>query len=238
MFICVMVAKAIIHRGRPEVFEKMVLDCAKNVRLTKTATKLFLYYAGCKNGFRPSIMEIEKVTGIFSKSISTYRKQLISRGLIGYGEEFGNMLVVDWRRIRSFAILDCPLEYDKKNPEKYFFPVSEAKHLAKDRRNSKKTLLERGRMYKLPGVDEKKDVFLHFFGNLTEKDYVDLVTSFPGYDRGQQKKLLSDAMYGKYINLKSFRFPAMDSYDYTADEQAGYKNMIDYLKSAPQGLPF
>ena len=230
--------KAIVHRGKPENYEQMVFDCAKNVRLTKRAERLLIYYAGCMNGFRPALSVISKKTGIPSNQISDTRKMLISHGLIGYGEEFGNMLVVDWNRIRAFAMLKKPLVYQKKNSENYFSPVQESGRASKEKRASKKSLFERGKKYKIPGVDEKKDLFLQFFGNMTEQEYMELVTSFPEYDRNKQRRLMSDAEYAKHIDIKAFRPNAYKEHTYTKEEQEQYDRNLAFMKSAPQLLPF
>ena len=233
-----MKAKAIIHRDKPENYEQMVFDCAKNVRLTKRATKLLVYYAGCKNGFKPAGKTIEDETGISAGNVRIVRSELFNHGLIGYGEEFGNMLVVDWNRIRAFAMLKKPLVYQKKNSENYFSPVQESGRASKEKRASKKSLLERGKKYKIPGVEEKKDVFLQFFGNMTEQEYMELVTSFPGYDRSKQRRLMSDAEYAKHIDIKAFRPNAYKEHTYTKEEQEQYDRNLAFMKSAPQLLPF
>lgn len=230
--------KRIIHRGKPENYEQMVLDCAKNVRLNKRASKLLMYYAGCRNGNKPILSEIEKETDIASNKISSVRQELINHGLIGYGEEFGNMLIIDWNRIRAFAMLEQPLVYDKKNPEKYFSVVREIGRASKEKRASKKSLLERGKRYKIPAIDEKKDMFLQFFGNMNEQEYTELVTSFPGYDRSRQKNLLSDNEYAKYINTKAFRPNSYKEHTYTKEETAQYERNLAFMKAAPQELPF
>lgn len=230
--------KTIVHRGKPEDYEQMVLDCAKNVRLTKNATRLLVYYAERSNGFKPALAEIERATGIFGKSISTYRKQLITHGLIGYGEDFGNMLVVDWNRIHIFAMLERPLDFEKKNSENYFSVVQESYRAAMERRDSKKSLLERGKRYKISGIDEKKDLFLQLFGGMTEREYVDLVTSFPEYDVKKQKRLLSDAEYAKRVNTKIFHQSVCEECKYSKEDQEQYEKNIVLLKSAPQLLPF
>lgn len=233
-----MKVKAVIHRGKPDNYEQMILDCAKSVRLNKRATKLLMYYAGCKNGFRPALSEQEKKTGIKSDVISRIRKELINHGLIGYGKEFEDFIVVDWNRIRAFAMLEQPLVYDKKNPEKYFSVVREIGRASKEKRASKKSLLERGKRYKIPAIDEKKDMFLQFFGNMNEQEYTELVTSFPGYDRSRQKNLLSDNEYVKYINTKAFRPNSCKEHTYTKEETARYERNLAFMKAAPQELPF
>lgn len=233
-----MKVKAIVHRGKPENYEQMILDCARNVRLNKRATKLLMYYAGCKNGCKPALSTVSKETGIASNLISAVRKELINHGLVGYGEEFGNMLVMDWNRIRIFAMLKKPLVYPKKNSENYFSPVQESGRASKEKRASKKSLLERGKKYKIPGVDEKKDLFLQFFGNMTEQEYMELVTSFPEYDRSKQRRLMSDAEYAKHIDIKAFRPNAYKEHTYTKEEQEQYDRNLAFMKSAPQLLPF
>lgn len=230
-------AKAIVHRGKPEHYEQMVIDCARNVKLTKRGTKLLMYYAGCKNGFKPAGTTIEHDTGISAGNMRTIRKELINRGLIGYGDEFGNMLIVDWSRIRAFAALDKPLIFEKKHSEKYFAAVRENKRAAKEKRASKKRLLERGGQYKILGVDEKKDKFLQFFGNMNEQEYIELVTSFPEYDRSKQRKLMSDVEYAKYIDVKAFR-PGAGDYLYFYEEAERCEGIISYLEIASQELPF
>lgn len=233
-----MKVKAIVHRGKPENYEQMILDCARNVRLNKRATKLLMYYAGCKNGCKPALSTVSKETGIASNLISAVRKELINHGLVGYGEEFGNMLVMDWNRIRIFAMLEKPLVYQKKNSENYFSPVQESGRASKEKRASKKSLLERGKKYKIAGVDEKKDLFLQFFGNMTEQEYTELVTSFPGYDRNKQRWLMTDAEYAKHIDIKAFRPNAYQEHTYTKEEQEQYDRNLAFMKSAPQILPF
>ena len=232
-----MKVKAIVHRGKPENYEQMILDCARNVRLNKRATKLLMYYAGCKNGCKPALSTVSKETGIASNLISAVRKELINHGLVGYGEEFGNMLVMDWNRIRIFAMLEKPLVYQKKNSENYFSPVQESGRASKEKRASKKSLLERGKKYKIAGVDEKKDLFLQFFGNMTEQEYTELVTSFPGYDRNKQRWLMTDAEYAKHIDIKAFRPNAYQEHTYTKEEQEQYDRNLAFMKSAPQILP-
>lgn len=231
-------AKVIIHQKKPDNYEQMVLDCAKNVRLTKRATKLLMYYAGCKSGFRPSGVIIERETGISAGHMRTVRAELYKHGIIGYGEEFGDRIVVDWNRIRIFAMLGHPLDYDKKNPERFFSFVHASKDAARGKRNGKKTLLERGKRFKIPGVDEKKDVFLQFYGNMTEQEYVDLVRAFPEYGRNKQRCLMSDAEYAKHIDIKAFRPNAYQEHTYTKEEQEQYEKNLAFMKAALHILPF
>lgn len=111
----------ITHRGgRPENWQDVVALCCKNVKLTKTASKLMFYYAGCMRGFRPALSLIEKQTGIYGKSVSRYRQQLVDHGLIGYGVGFCGMLIIDWNHIQYYANLDSPMKYDKKHIDGVF----------------------------------------------------------------------------------------------------------------------
>ena len=99
-------------------------------------------------------------------------------------------------------------------------------------------MLERGRRYKIPGIDEKKDLFLQLFGSMTEREYVDLVTSFPEYDIRKQKRLLSDAEYAKRVNTKILHQSVCEECKYSKEDQEQYEKNIALLKSAPQLLPF
>lgn len=235
-----MKAKSILHRGKgkAENHEQVIIDCAKNLRLTKNAIKLLKYYAICNNGFSPALETIDKTINIGKKNISSYRRELVNHGIIGYGEEFGDRIVVDWNRIRIFAMLGHPLDYDKKNPERFFSFVHSSKDAARGKRNGKKTLLERGKRFKIPGVDEKKDVFLQFYGNMTEQEYVDLVRAFPEYGRNKQRCLMSDAEYAKHIDIKAFRPNAYQEHTYTKEEQEQYEKNLAFMKAALHILPF
>ena len=64
------------------------------------------YYAAQATGFRPSMSCIDEATGIGAKNISTYRKHLVDKGFIGYD---GNIILIDWVRIRGFASMDRKL---------------------------------------------------------------------------------------------------------------------------------
>lgn len=229
---------AIIHRNKPENYEQMASDAASNLKLTKRATKLLMYYAGCKNGFKPSLSAIDNNTGVGVKNITIIRKELVNHGVVGFGEQYGHATVIDWNRIRDFARLEKPLEYEKKNSEKYFSAVQAKGATAKRKRFDSKSLLIRGRQYRIPGVDEKNDLFLQFFGNMNEQEYTDLITSFPEYDRNKQTRLISDYEYAKYFNSKVSPLYVGHDITLTKAEMEQYEKNIDFMKNAPHKLPF
>ncbi|MBR2824584.1 MAG: hypothetical protein IKE24_12980 [Clostridia bacterium] len=95
---------------------EMIDDAARNTHLGKRATALLKYYAGCGNGFRPALVEIQKHTGIASKKISEIRKELVDRAMISYKSQKG--ITIDWDTIQTLAGLPEPL---KMRGKKYSF---------------------------------------------------------------------------------------------------------------------
>ena len=96
-------APQILHSGeRSAYWLQMVQDCSRNLRLSGTEKKLFVYYCDQANGFRPSLAKITDKTGLRSNKISAVRASLCQKGLLVYD---GDSIIIDWFRIRNFAML-------------------------------------------------------------------------------------------------------------------------------------
>ena len=81
----------------------MVADCAKAMHLAKGSHKVLAFYARCGNSFRPAVQKIMDETGLSKSQILRDREELVRKGIIAVTSD---KIIVDWNRIRSFAMLD------------------------------------------------------------------------------------------------------------------------------------
>ncbi len=172
----------IIHRDKPEKTYQMLRDASRNVGLSKRAVELLRFYASCKSGFRPSTSYIEHKTGIKYRNISYVRSELAERGIIGYGDEFRNMIVVDWNRIKVFASLSDKLIYDKDRASDYFSPVreysTEAIEIRLYYRTKIKDAYPKIKIVNEPVISNKEKKYWQYIENLTPYECVNHVKSF------------------------------------------------------------
>lgn len=172
----------IIHRDKPEKPHRMLKDACINIGLSKRAVTLLKFYASCKSGFRPSTSYIEAKTEIKYRNISYVRSELAERGIIGYGDEFRNMIVVDWSRIKVFAGLPEKLTYDKNRASDYFAPVREYRAEAKENKLYYHTKIRDAypkiRIIDEPIISKKEEKYWQYYESLTPYEYVSLVKSF------------------------------------------------------------
>lgn len=150
----------IMHIGRrPENWAEMVADMAANTRLGERGQKLMLYYAGRSNGFRPSLAEIARRTGIAENKISEIRRQLTERAVISYTAH--GKVEINWRTIEILAGLPEPLPMRGGN---YRFQAAE-RHGGGEVRMG-----DLMRRYRIPG-GERRDPFFDYIKRLTVDEY-------------------------------------------------------------------
>lgn len=220
----------VCHKGRPKSFQAMAADACKNVRLSKRGTALFMFYASCSRGFRPALSIINNQTGIDPPHISHVRSELVAKGMIGYGDEFGNCVYIDWYRIRALAMLEAPLQYEKSSPERYFSPVAKTPVA-----HSTRTIGELGSVYRIihpRTLTARENRFYDAIDKMTEREYVEMVKSLPEYHRTQFRPLLSEKAYLKRYGLASGLSQRL------ASQHTASNADIAYLQSMPQELPF
>ena len=209
---------------------QMVQDACRNVRLGGRATNLLLYYAKCKNGSAPYAGDIARATGISGKHLYTVRNEIVSRGLIGVGE----YMLIDWKRIRTFAMLTEPLNFKKGSPERYFNPVEV---VDKPKKFSRQALWYTGRGYVIKHPREltkDEEDFYEILSNMSEREYVEMIRAFqPNIWFG--KELMPEHVYAKYIG-KMPRVVAKDGTE-TVPKQKVAQDAA-YLAGMPQDLPF
>lgn len=218
----------VCHKGRPKSFQAMAADACKNVRLSKRGTALFVFYASCSRGFRPALSVIQAETLINRKHIPNVRSELISKGMIGYGAEFGNCIYIDWQRIKTFAMLECPLQYNKAIPQQFFSPVKKARAV------SSRTIGELGKEYIVHNprpLTTQESKFFDMVDKMTEREYEEMVISFPEYNRSNTHRPISDAEYGKYFCQNDRPFPTVKTF-----APSIYHNDMPQLQA--QELPF
>ena len=227
----------VIHWHKPEKCEEMALDACKNVRLSKRATKLFLYYTSCKSGFRPAERVICDGTGL-GGNIRHLRAELVSRGLIGYGENFDNTLIVDWNRICAFAMLEEPLQFVKSKAEDYFCPVQSQKEKKKAAYRKKKTIGElcwKDFLEPITWLSEDEIRWIEFLKGLTEDQYCELAELFRQAMGDEANFVVSTANQDYYIH-------PVDQYDdswmHTPEYEEKMRQDVVFLKNMPQYLPF
>ena len=98
----------ILHIGhRPNNYEEVISDMARNTHLGKRAESLLKYYAKSNNGFRPSAAQVEKCTGIASDKVYKVREELVIRAVINYKPT--DYIRVQWNTIKILAGLPEPL---------------------------------------------------------------------------------------------------------------------------------
>lgn len=100
--------------GRPdqEAQGLIIAQALANLRMPKAARKLMTFYASCGTGFRPSLKVIDDATYIGTKNVSTVRQYLVHWGFIAYD---GDTILIDWHRLRAFAMMDPKLMGNKKD---------------------------------------------------------------------------------------------------------------------------
>lgn len=103
------IAPAIYHdEQRPDCFEQMIQDCARNIHMRAHAACLLTYYVNQADGFSPALALICRETGLSINKVHELRQQLISYGLINYSKE-EKFIYISWSRIRAYAMLEKPL---------------------------------------------------------------------------------------------------------------------------------
>lgn len=228
----------IVHWHKPEGgYMEMARDACKNVRLSKRATNLFLYYASCKSGFRPSEKVICDNAGL-DGNIRYLRIELVSRGLIGYGANFENMLVIDWNRVRSFAMLEQPLQYVKGKASDYFRPMQSPKEKKRNVYRKKKTIGElcwKDFIEPITWLSEDEIRWIEFLKSLTEDQYCELTELFRQAMGNEANFVVCTASQDYYIN------PAEqydESWMHTPEYIEKMRQDAMFLKNQPQELPF
>lgn len=176
-------APAIYHsEQRPDCYVVMINDCATNIHLRNNAKRLLTFYANQANGFSPSLVFINRMTGLAINKISELRQQLVDYGLINYSNE-KHFIHIGWSRIRAYAMLEQPLRVTRGQCT--FFPFTEEpKALRKA-----KTLKQLGAKYKIKEprqLEPWEEMFYDRLEQMTEQEYHDLVEhirimEFPQY---------------------------------------------------------
>lgn len=158
---------------RPQHYRAMIRDAAKNIHLRQQSTDLILCYASHADNFRPALKLITAQTGIPENKVSEIRKRLVSHGLIAYDHQ-GEIIRIDWHRIRAFALLEKPLRLPRG--KRYFFaPVRQVHH-------TEKTLAQLGRKYRIRNPRKLTDTEKHFYSRLeemTEKEFQEALHWIP-----------------------------------------------------------
>lgn len=228
----------VIHWHKPEKCEEMALDACKNVRLSKRATKLFLYYASCKSGFRPAAKVIAEEFGISNTQLCNLRNDLFKHGLVGYGEQFDNSVLIDWNRIRAFAMLEEPLQYVKSKVELCFPQMQSPKEKKKAAYRKKKTIGElcwKDFLEPITWLSEDEIRWIEFLKGLTEDQYCELAELFRQAMGDEANFVVSTANQDYYIH-------PVDQYDdswmHTPEYKEKMRQDIVFLKNMPQDLPF
>lgn len=222
---------AIKHVGKPkDGWKQMVQDACRNVRMGARATRLLLYYAGCGNGYTPSAFTVYKETGICSKHLYAVRKDIIARGLMDVDE----YILIDWKRMKIFAMLTEPLNFKKGSPERYFSPVGA---VDKPKTFSHKPLWYTGRNYIIKHPREltkDEEDFYEILSNMSEREYVEMVRAFQP-DIWFGKGLMPEHVYAKYIG-KMPRVVVKDGTETVPMQKIAQD--ATYLAGMPQDLPF
>lgn len=219
----------IIHIQRPYFYLSMAADACTNVKLSGVPTKLFLYYASQATGFRPSLLEISKHTGIRPNKISEHRKILEQRTLIRYlKNDSKSKIIINWKQIRLFAALSEPLPFHRNNKDRCHFS-----HL--HIRGLEKTIADLGQKYHLlyadgeerPCLSKVHISFIETVEQMTEREYHIWMKAFPGYTI--DKLTTQDFMNEEELN--SSTFPEL--FDGISPEEFRI-----WVASIPNELPF
>lgn len=229
----------IVHWHKPEGgYMETAQDACKNVRLSKRATNLFLYYADCKSGFRPASAVVTEATGISKNNIGNCRNDLIVHGLVGYGEQFDNSVVIDWNRIRAFAMLEQPLQYVKGKASDYFRPIQSPKEKKRSAYRKKKTIGElcwKDFIEPITWLSEDEIRWIEFLKILTEDQYCELAELFKQSMGNEANFAACTASQDYYINTaKQYD----DSWMHTPEYIEKMRQDVMFLKNQPQELPF
>lgn len=165
------IAPAIYHdEQRPDCFEQMIQDCARNIHMRAHATCLLTYYANQADGFSPALALICRKTGLSINKIHELRQQLISYGLINYSKE-EKFIYISWSRIRAYAILEKPLRLTRDKC--VFIPFAEKpKRFCRNR-----TIRSLGCIYAIKEprqLTEEEEYFYDVLESMTESKYKQL----------------------------------------------------------------
>lgn len=178
------------HSGtRRKGYEDVIRDCAFNLHLSGRETALLGYYAGCGNGFRTSLADIERKTGIRRDKVSTVRAGLVRRGIILY--EDGHITVM-WKRIWQFASL--PVRLSKRDSlHGTFFPAAAKRPPTLGRLASR---MHDDDAYRVTHIRPRQRVlsdseirFVKFLERLTEKEYEQLLNFWRNEGHDHEGKL-------------------------------------------------
>jgi hypothetical protein len=165
------IAPAIYHdEQRPDCFEQMIQDCARNIHMRAHATCLLTYYANQADGFSPALALICRETGLSINKVHELRQQLISYGLINYSKE-EKFIYISWSRIRAYAILEKPLRLTRDKC--VFIPFTEKpKRFCRNR-----TIRSLGCIYAIKEprqLTEEEEYFYDVLESMTESKYKQL----------------------------------------------------------------
>lgn len=222
---------AIKYVGKPRSGAvQMAQDACRNVRLGARATRLLLYYAKCRSGCAPYSSDIAKATGITGKHLYTVRNDIAAHGLIGIGE----YILIDWNRIRTFAMLTEPLTFKKGSPERYFSPVGAGN---KPKLFSRQAIWYTGRNYIIRHPREltkDEEAFYKILEDMSEREYIEMVRAFKP-DIWFGKGLMPERVYAKYIG-KMPRVTVKDGEETVSERKIAQD--AAYLAGMPQELPF
>lgn len=82
------------------------LLCSKALHMGKGETAMLLYFASCSDGFRPAAQTVCDRTGLSRKQVFRMRDKLCEHGVALLND---GSLILDWKRIRTFASLDAAM---------------------------------------------------------------------------------------------------------------------------------
>lgn len=197
------IAPAIYHdEQRPDCFEQMIQDCARNIHMRAHATCLLTYYANQANGFSPALALICRETGLSINRVQEVRGQLISYGLINYSKE-EKFIYIAWSRIRSYAMLEKPLRLTRG---KCFFLPFTAKPAIFNKRKTLKQLSKQFSIKEERQLDDWENDFYDTLENMTENQYAQVVEDIRKFEFPQyQNHIISEEEYfEKYLDYSAF----------------------------------